>query len=295
MIYAVAGGHGDDSNGAKCLIRIGAVSFLNAKPLIAGIDAVAGLRLSLAVPSALESQLRDGRADAALLPIIDVIRSSGRLRVLSDAAIACDGETMTVRVFSQVPPDRIRRLAADTHSHTSVALARVLWHELYDRTIEITPFDACHVKAREFESVLLIGDKVVDPNRHGFAYEIDLGGAWRAHTGLPFVFAVWAAHASWVERHPADAALVTRELQASRDRGVALARQIAREQGRELGWPVELAERYLCRCLLYRLDARMIEGANLFARLASRLELAPTDAEIHWPAPQDTPAATRAE
>ena len=61
--------------------------------------------------------------------------------VHSDACIGCDGETMTVRVFSQVPPDRIRALSVDPDSHTSVALARILWRDLYNREFELTPFE----------------------------------------------------------------------------------------------------------------------------------------------------------
>jgi len=97
-----------------------------------------------------------------------------------------------VRIFAQVPPDRIRTLWVDTDSHTSVALARVLWRELYVRDLESRTIDTRREDLRACEAVLLIGDKVVSPQRGSFAYEVDLGGAWRQHTGLPFVFAVWA-------------------------------------------------------------------------------------------------------
>lgn len=270
--------------------RLGVVSFLNARPLIEGLSDRGGVELTPDVPARLEALLSAGRVDAALLPIVDVLRSGGAYRVVSDACIGCDGETMTVRVFSQVPPDRIRRLHADTDSHTSVALARVLWRELYDRELELIPLDARRGAIDSCEAVLLIGDKVIDPRRGGFAYETDLGGAWKAHTGLPFVFAVWAAKSSEdrvangeLVRNRAARDLLGELLSSARDRGVARAADIARAQGPALGWPIELAERYLTRCLRFTLDAQMVAGATLFGRLCAGEGLVPGDAELAWP------------
>src|SRR5262249_31188672 len=151
------------------------------------------LELVYDVPARLPQALQSGRVEAALIPIVDVLRSEGALQVISDACIACDGETMTVRVFSQLPPDRIETLHVDGDSHTSATLVRVLWRELFGRTLELVPFDARTQSPDDCRSVLLIGDKVVSRSRGGFAYEVDLGGAWRQMTGLPFVFAAWAA------------------------------------------------------------------------------------------------------
>ena len=266
------------------MIRLGVVSFLNSRPLVDGLDESPAVDVRYDVPAALPARLEAGEVDVALVPIIDVIRAAVGLRVVSDACIACDGETMTVRVFSQVPPDRITTLVADTHSHTSVALARVLWRELYDRELMITPCDVDHAKVAAHPAVLLIGDKVVDQRRAGFAYEIDLGGAWRAHTGLPFVFAVWAARAEFAENSPEKLAECAGLLESARDRGVARAAEIARLEGPSHHWPVELAQRYLTRCLKFTLDGRMCAGAELFAQRAAEFGFAPADAELCWPA-----------
>ncbi len=264
-------------------LRLGAVSFLNARPLIEGLADTPGLRLATDVPARLADRLADGAFDVALIPIIDVIRSAGRYAVVSDACIGCDGETMTVRVFSQQPPHRVTRLHVDGDSHTSVALARVMWRELFDRELEVVPFDADSQPAESVESVLLIGDKVVNPARGSFAYEVDLGGAWREHTGLPFVFAVWAGAPRDSDRagfSAGQADFLFESIGAARDRGVAQAERIAAEQGPALGWTVPLATRYLTRCLRFSLDARMIEGAERFAELTGEAgALAP----IRWP------------
>lgn len=284
-------------------MRLGVVSFLNARPLIHGLAARRDVRIEFDVPAALAGRLDGGEFDAALVPVFDLFRRGDAWRVVSDACIASDGETMTVRVFSRVPPDRVRVLHADVDSHTSVNLARILWRELFDRGLEILPLDtrtASPAEMHDAEAVLLIGDKVVDPARGHFGYEVDLGGAWRAHTGLPFVFAVWAARkGNWPatggeadqEASPSACYSPAEILNAARDAGVACADALATEYGPRHGWPLELARRYLTRCLRYTLDARMIEGANLFAGLLAREGLIPGRASLACP---DAASATSA-
>ncbi len=261
------------------MLRLGVVSFLNSRPLIDGLDESRGVQCILDVPASLPARLERGEVHAALVPVVDLLRSAGRYCVVSDACIGCDGETMTVRVFSQVPPDRIRTLWVDGDSHTSVALAVVLWRELFHRDLILRPLASQPAGADGAEAVLLIGDKVVDPGRRGFGYEVDLGGAWRQHTGLPFVFAVWArlaSNGSALAEHES----LAETLSQARDRGVARAADIAASDGPALGWPVELARRYLTRCLRYTLDARAMEGMNLFARLCAQNGLAPAEVEV---------------
>src|SRR5579871_957161 len=120
--------------------RIGSVSFLNAKPLIHGLEEAEGIELSLDVPSGLLDDLVEDRVDVALLPVIDYQRLAG-LRFLTSGGICCDGPTLTVRIFSPEPIERITTLACDTDSHTSVALARVLLGEVYKIRPEFIPLD----------------------------------------------------------------------------------------------------------------------------------------------------------
>jgi chorismate dehydratase len=265
--------------------RLGVVSFLNARPLIAGLPGDERMELLYDVPARLPGWLDEDRVDAALVPIVDVLRSGGRYRVVSDACIGCERETMTVRIFSQAPPERIRVLWVDGDSHTSAALATVLWRTIYGRNIELRRFDARRENLGGLKAVLLIGDKVVEAAQSGFAYEMDLGSAWRLHTGLPFVFAVWAYRSeSGTAGGPRrDLDELAPLLTAARDRGVAEASRIAAVQGPELGWPVELARDYLTRCLKFKLEAPGIAGANLFGRLCAEADIVPAEARIAWP------------
>lgn len=224
--------------------RLGVVSYLNAQPLIAGLEDQPDIELIHRVPSALPPLLEAGQVDVALVPVIDLPASGRVWRIVSDACIGSDGETLTVRVFSQVEPASIRTLWGDGHSHTSIALARIIWKEQYGRSLEVVPLSE-NERIDEQEAVLLIGDKVVHADRTAYAYEMDLGQAWRSLTSLPFVFAAWAA----VDGMNVSA-LATR-LSEARDRGVASISTIAAHAGPARGWPVPLAERYLTEHLQF--------------------------------------------
>jgi len=245
--------------------RLGVVSYLNAKPLIEGLETDGRFELILDVPSRLATLLDEGSVDAALVPVIDLLCDGRRWRIISDACIGCDGETLTVRVFSRVPAAEIRTLHVDGHSHTSVALARILWHELYGQSLNIVPLEDVS-EGYDRDAVLLIGDKVVTHAPTHLEIETDLGSAWKTLTSLPFVFAAWAA--------PRDSDLdlseLTDRLAQARNAGVAAAEMIAADYGPGLGWPVNLARRYLTQRLKFHLGPRERQGMARFLELAKR-------------------------
>lgn len=270
------------NNVASPNLRLGAVSFLNSRPLLEGLDDEPGVRLESAVPAALPDLLARARLDAALIPVIDLARSAdptkgiGPWERVGNACIACSGDTRTVRVFSRAAPEDVSVLYVDGDSHTSVALARILWRRYYDRPIEVLPLSRLEPdretprivggegSALDTKGILLIGDKVVTCRPSGFEHEIDLGGAWKSWTGLPFVFAVWAAPAGR-GMNSKIAAL----LEQARDRGVERAEQIAQEDGPRWGWPVDLATDYLTRKLVYTITPEVHEGMRRFLTLAA--------------------------
>ena len=253
--------------------RLGVVSYLNAKPLIEGMNRESGVSLLYDVPARLPGLLDANEVDVALAPVIDMVRPGRSWKIVSDACIGCDGETLTVSIFSRVSPDEIRRLYVDGDSHTSVALASVIWQEMFNQRLAIFPvneatdFSAC-------EAVLLIGDKVIQDSLMDFNIEIDLGGAWKALTGLPFVFAVWATRQDYA--HDDLSRLLTR----ARDAGVACADRIAADVGPGLGWPIELARDYLTHRLRFTLTAEHLEGMKLFFEMVQRQALVPDMQEV---------------
>ncbi|RME39959.1 MAG: hypothetical protein D6788_04370 [Planctomycetota bacterium] len=257
---------GEDCDPAACRWRLGVVSYLNAKPLIEGLELDPRITMVHDVPSRLADRLEQGEVDAALVPVIDLVRGGRRWRIVSDACIGCDGETLTVRVLSRVPPESIRRLHVDGDSHTSVVLASVLWRELYGRRLELLPFRG-NETVEACEAVLLIGDKVVRHGLIGYDLETDLGSAWKHLTSLPFVFAVWAAP---VEQDTAELGAI---LSRARDRGVKSAAMIAEDLAPGLGWPTTLAKRYLCTRIKYHLGPRQRQGMERFLALAEKHDL----------------------
>ncbi len=243
--------------------RLGVVSFLNSKPLIEGLEDDPRVELRFDVPSALPGMLQANEVDAALIPAIDLARSAGRWQRISDACIGSDGRTLTVRVFSKVPPERMEVLYVDPDSHTSVSLARLIWANVHHRPLRIEPLMSTS-RLRECESVLLIGDKVVTTPMPWFDYHVDLGDAWKKWTGLPFVFAVWAS-----QRPDTDLGLI---LSKARDRGIARAAEIAAKAGPIHGWPIDLAVEYMTHALMYKITSAAESGMNRYFELLNQDE-----------------------
>jgi chorismate dehydratase len=257
---------------AAMSFRVASVSFVNARPLIAGLERESEVKLELAVPSALLGLLESGRADVGLLPTIDYQRMSD-LVVMPAGGIASDGPTLTVRIFSRVPVQGIESLACDTDSHTSVALARIILARRYDlrpELIELTRASDAKTQAR-----LLIGDKVVCDEPRGFEHQLDLGQEWKAMTGLPFVFAVWCAKpAAAVER-------VNELLLAAKERGKGSVEEIVEKYAVPRGWPAGMARQYLTRNLQFDIGAREIEAMRVFHRLALEEGIIPSKRELN--------------
>ena len=253
--------------------RLGVVSYLNAKPLVAGLNRDGAIDLIFDVPAKLPGLLESGAVDAALVPVVDLLCGDRSWRVLSDACIGCDGETLTVRVFSRVPPDEISRLHVDGDSHTSVMLARIIWREVFGRALEVVPLTGRETVS-ECEAILLIGDKVVHNTLFEYEIETDLGSAWKSLTSLPFVFAVWATPRT------DDMSQLAGRLSDARDRGVQSAEMIAADFAPGLGWPVALAQRYLTSRLSFTLSGRHKRGMSRFLELARTYELMPDGKEL---------------
>jgi chorismate dehydratase len=249
-------------------LRLGSVSYLNAKPLIYDLDCAPDLSLKLEVPSRLLHGLRDERFDIALLPVIDYQRLDG-LSLVPSGGIGCDGPTLTVRIFSKVPVGQIRTLACDTDSHTSVALARVILAERFELHPTFIDLVRGHEQLRPADARLLIGDKVVCEEPPGFDHQLDLGHAWRELTGLPFVFAIWTA------RKGVDLGDLPQRLVRAREQGLAHVDELIARYAIPRGWPAGMALQYLTCYLKYGIGPRELQAIRAFHQLAARWNLLP--------------------
>jgi chorismate dehydratase len=234
--------------------RVGAVSYLNTKPLIHGLERF--VDLDLAVPSALLSGLAEGRTDVALLPTADLLKLDGATPI-PVGGICCDGPTLTVRIFSDRPLERLETLRVDTDSHTSVQLARVILARRYGCSPKFLPLDR---GAPVDSPTLLIGDKVITsaPDDARFPVQHDLGAEWKALTGLPFVFAIWTARPGY------DASDVGPVLGRALDEGLAHVEEIVAHFSPIHRWPSEVARKYLTEYLHFRVGPRELEAVRRF-------------------------------
>ena len=255
-------------------IRIASVSYLNTAPLMTGLDRLGGLSVQPEVPARLIDTLEAGSADLALISAVDLARSAEPLTAVPVGMIGCAGPTLTVRVFSRVEPRQIRRIHADTDSHTSAVLAQVLVAEATGVVPELVPFDAPGEPAGDAEAVLLIGDKVVtSPPPEGFDHGFDLGEHWHALTGFPFVYAVWACRSADAgsEAVIAAADLLDRQRRRNRTRPDWI---VTTKAGRA-GWTDDLARHYLGGLLRYEVGPDERAGLQRFLTMAADLGLAP--------------------
>jgi chorismate dehydratase len=239
-------------------LRVGSVSYLNAKPLIYGLENDRDIDLKLAVPAKLLAGLQSDEFDVALLPVIDYQRLEDA-RIVPVGGIGCDGPTLTVRIFSRGPIEKIRELACDSESHTSVALARIVLARQYGIRPEFRELSGDNSAA---EAVLLIGDKVVCDEPRGMGYQLDLGSAWKELTGMPFVFAVW------ITRAGARLGDLPQRLGRARELGMRNLPAIIQRDAVSRGWPAELAMKYLSENLKFEVGERELEAIRLFHQLA---------------------------
>lgn len=258
-------------------IRVGAVNYLNTKPLIENLAAFAPQAdLSLEVPSKLADRLGDGDLDVALIPVIEYFRA-GDYSIVPDIAIASRGPVLSVTLFSRVPWEKIRSVALDEGSRTSSALAQILLRERYrvDPKIVPLPLDADPDKSAA-DAVLLIGDRAMRACLPGFAHAYDLGQEWFDWTGLPFVYAVWAVRAG------VDLAGVDEALLRSKRFGVARSGLIAQREAPLLNLDAGFCRRYLANILSFDFGPRERAGLQRFYSLACDLGLAPRGVDLEF-------------
>ena len=258
-------------------VRLGAVSYLNTKPLVEGLEQQPDLfSLRFDVPAQCAALLHEGRIDVGLIPAIEYLR--GDYRIVPGIAIGSDGPVSSVAVFSKVPVGQIRTLALDISSRTSVALTRILCARKWHVTPKLTPGDPdLRTMLSRADAALVIGDPALDIDPGAFAVsKIDLGSEWKALTGLPFVYAMWTGRDGAVAAEHIDA------LQAARDFGVAAIPEIAARVGGTDPKRVARVEQYLRDNLKYPLGDREIAGLRRFHELAVEQGLAPGLRELKF-------------
>jgi chorismate dehydratase len=252
-------------------VRLGAVSYLNVRPLVFGLerrpDAVT---LRFDVPSDCARLLASGDIDLGMIPSIAWLdRPSDR--IVPGVCIGSDGPVASVALFTRKPIREVTSIALDTSSRTSVALVRILCARLF----QISPRFVAHAPdlgamLAGADAALIIGDMALftDHRAHGVE-KIDLGAAWTDMTGLPFVWAFWSGRADAVRSDTVP------WLQTAAQDGMAHSDAIAAAYCSDNPSRVATAQRYLRENLAFRLTPRALDGLRTYYGEAARLGLVP--------------------
>lgn len=248
-------------------LRIGAVPYLNARPITAGLAHRGDVDYSEHVPSRLAAMLLAGDLDCALVSSIEAGRQPGSV-IVDAPCIASDGAVDSVRLFGVRDPRAARSVALDGASRTSVELTRIVYSRFLGRSdVEFRDVGpAPDPGATGADATLVIGDAALRRAARGGLESLDLGAAWTGATGLPFVWAVWLARAGRGEDELRELSVLLRSARLD----AAGIERAARHGAVELGLPESVTVPYLTRTIRYELGPRERAGLAEFLRLASR-------------------------
>lgn len=248
-------------------VRLGVVSFLNARPLVYSLENDARFALTYSVPSRCAADLQVRKADVGLIPSIEYARSVDPYKIVPGLAIAATGAVLTVRLYHATPLDNVRRVALDTSSRTSASLIKILLRERYGfEPVWVDAAPNLSAMLENADAALLIGDSVFGELDSEIP-SIDLAAEWKAHTGLPFVFAFWAGYEGTLKGSEIEA------LQAAKEAGVAHVDEIAQAYAAERGGDPALYRRYLSKHIHFSLGESEVEGLRLFYAKAREHDL----------------------
>jgi len=252
--------------------KLGHIQFINCLPLYYGMvkqDVLLDVDLVRADPADLAEMIVAGTLDVAPIPAIEYARHADELVLLPDISISSDGEVQSILLVSKLPAEQ---LAADStvalagNSRTSQVLARILLAKRWGvrpQFVEMPP----HLSAmlRDADAALLIGDEAIrtywEPPEGLLTY--DLGSEWKTWTGLPMVYAVWAARHDWANADPAAAQAVVDSLGGSLAYCRSHLDDISEYAARWEPFPPERFRSYF-DALQFRFDTRYREGLNRY-------------------------------
>ena len=269
-------------------VRLGSVSYLNARPCVVGLEDDPHFDLRFDLPSRCAALLHSRAIDAGLIPSIEYLRHPDReaYRIVPDVAIASFGPVASVALYTARAVSDVRSIAMDTSSRTSVALTRVLCARAFriDPDIQASPPDL-RLMLEMCDAALIIGDGAlllkhteVEVSREiprGAIQKIDLGETWSRLTGLPFVYAFWAGRAEALDAED------VRRLQRARDKGVSDSQAVAEAYFADPALR-DLGAQYLRDNIQYHLGDRERAGLETFYRYAAELGILPDSGELRF-------------
>jgi len=269
-------------------LRISAISYLNTAPLMWDFEHGSAGRhfdISYTLPSACARSLQEGSADIGIIPAAAYTQIPG-LAVLPGVAIASRRPVRSILLVSKVPLEKIRTVALDTSSMTSVALTRVIFEKWLGGGRTFSPM-APNIEEMlgSHDAGLVIGDPALQIDRSRY-FTLDLAEEWIRYTGKPFVFAFWGVREQALREVVPSPDLAT-IFEHSRDHGLEPASldHITREWAPRLGLKEQDVRSYLTENIHYQLDPAFLEGLRLFYRYAAEIGALPPAPEVRFLSP----------
>ena len=260
------------------MVRLGAVTYLNARPLVCGLERTERFSIRYDVPSECARLLHARGVDVGLIPSIEYLRGPMPYALVPGPAVTSRGPVASVAIYTNRDPKDVATIAMDTSSRTSAALATVMLKYRFGVTADAVPMapDLAGMLTRA-DAALIIGDAALflDHEAAG-ARKIDLGEEWTAMTGLPFVYACWTGWPDALTRRDVEL------LQRARDEGVAQSDAVASAYYPDDTGRQAVARSYLRDNIRYFLGGEELEGLKAFYRYASELGLAAFDGTLRF-------------
>jgi chorismate dehydratase len=266
-------------------MRIAASTYLNSAPLVYSFAHGTLQRhytfLGDAAPSRCAAMLAHRECEIALIPVIEYQRIRG-LRIVPEVAVASKGRVRSVLLAARCPLEDVRQVSLDPSSRTSQALVRILFARRYNTQPTFTERSPeARVEVFDKDAALIIGDPAIrladSAGQRGLRI-YDLAEEWRAMTGLPFVFAVWAVREEACQLGQT----ITRDFLAAKREGVRALEEIAAQYAAELELPQDDLLDYLRENVNYDLDEENIAGMRCYFELAEELGLIPEAQDLKF-------------
>ena len=260
-------------------IRLSAVEYLNARPLVYGLDERQDLfDCRYDVPAKCAAMLHDKSVDLSLIPSIEYFGHPD-YRIVPDIGVMSTGPVASVALFTDRPATALRSVAVDVSSRTAVALLRVLcaqWFDIEPTFVTLRPDLPAMLK--RCDAALLIGDAALYQEHETNGLDkIDLGYEWTTMTGLPFVWSFWVGRTGCIDKNHINA------LRTARDAGVQQLDQIAEQYASsEEEDALAIAKEYLHDNVSYTLDDQARTGMKKFFSAAADLQIVPSGGKLRY-------------
>jgi len=249
--------------------QIGSVPYLNALPLLKGLEESTGSKIIFDTPAGLHQAVCEGKVEVALLPVVSYLENP-QLKLIPGTGISCRGEVKSVKVFHEKPRVDLfntQRVYLDPDSLTSQRLLKILLIKKFNRDLEDIDW-VNHPEAAD--SLLQIGDKALEKSHYGASQ--DLGLEWYDMTGLPFVFACWMSRGDITQE-------ILTHLHNAKMRGKQCLEEIALKQ--KIVDPDDALE-YLTRNIHYDIEGPELVGMKLFFDWVGELENQDYDTSLRF-------------